>query len=79
MPTIRFQSRCRFCNRAIDWEGLYRVGRVEDPTGENQFELTSTGFSVTAKGNKIMAMAIVNCKVCKNRNRYKIEFLLDLN
>jgi hypothetical protein len=54
------------------------VGRPENIVGENQYELISTGFSATNQGNKIVAMATVSCKVCKNSNRYKIEFILDL-
>ncbi len=78
MPTIKFQSKCRFCNRNIVWEGLYRVGRPEEPATESQYELISTGFHSTTQGNRIMATSTVGCPVCKNRNRYEIEFILDL-
>lgn len=78
MPTIKFQSKCRFCNRNIIWEGLYRVGRPDNPMGANQFELISTGFTQTSQGNKIRAQATVNCPVCNNNNQYEIEFVLDL-
>jgi endogenous inhibitor of DNA gyrase (YacG/DUF329 family) len=78
LPTIKFQSKCRFCNKNIVWEGLYRVGRPDEPATESQYELVSTGFQNTTQGNRIAAEATVTCPVCQNRNRYEIEFVLNL-